>query len=149
MAPHRQCCVVSLLPCRAHPYGRLYITPVSAWSKTQGKLLFLWPSKFTLYFRPAWSGFGVCNKTSISRCLSQTNVGNHGHTCKLYDDLLADGILRYHLARSLFPPGRTWPRSQVADPLSPPASAPRFLPRHASLPSRSRYHVFPYSLRVL
>ena len=38
--------------------------------------------------------FSSLQKMSTSRCLSQKNVGVHGHTSKLYDELLADMILR-------------------------------------------------------
>ena len=43
-------------------------------------------------------------KTNMSRCLTQNIAGVHGHASKL-KELLADMILRPHLARSTFPPG--------------------------------------------
>ena len=63
-------------------------------------------SKWTLYIPPyilvsLWSlQERVFKKRGISRCLTRKSVGDHGHTSKLCDELLADMIRRPDLARS-------------------------------------------------
>ena len=52
------CCALSLLPCRAHPHGRLCPTPlVLVCRKYKVHLNILWPSKWTVNVPPYWYRF--------------------------------------------------------------------------------------------
>ena len=94
LTPPLCCCAILLLPRRAHPPGRLCTTPlVSVCRKYKVLKNILGLSGWTLNV-PFWYRFGAYKKTSISRCLAQKSIGVHGHTSKLFSELLEDTIFR-------------------------------------------------------